>query len=91
MRVDEERTRLARMHRLDTRIAHLQTAVTAAHDTSLAFNTELLREHAFFVAAKHLETKRILVALADAHIDLHHHLVALFDSLLIQLQRIRVS
>ncbi|CAD6887297.1 unnamed protein product [Tilletia caries] len=40
--VDEERTRVERMQRLDGRIQELQEAVTTAHDTSIAFNAEMI-------------------------------------------------
>ncbi|PWY97164.1 hypothetical protein BCV70DRAFT_167539 [Testicularia cyperi] len=88
--VDEERTRVERMSRLDSRIKELQDAVTSAHDTSHAFNNELLRESAFFTHAKHQELKDILNTHAHGQIQLHSDLVDLFDSLIPQLERIRV-
>ncbi|SOV02750.1 related to SNX4 - Sorting NeXin [Ustilago sp. UG-2017a] len=89
--VDEERTRVGRMQRLDRKINELQDAVTSAHDTSQAFSSEVIREHSFFHLAKQQELKDILVTHADGQIELYAALVGLFDRLLPQLERIRVA
>ncbi|CCF48244.1 hypothetical protein NDA11_007678 [Ustilago hordei] len=89
--VDEERTRVGRMQRLDRKINELQDAVTSAHDTSQAFSSEVMREHSFFHLAKQQELKDILATHADGQIELYAALVSLFDRLLPQLERIRVA
>lgn len=52
----------------DTLSAQLQDAVSAAHDTSVAFDEEVLREHRVFQAAKRTELRDLLLSLADGHI-----------------------
>lgn len=89
--VDEERTRVGRMQRLDSRIKELQEAVTSAHDTSQAFNAEVLKENSVFHLAKQLELQHLLATHAQGQIDLYAHLVRLFDQLIPQLERIRVA
>lgn len=89
--VDEERTRVGRMQRLDVRIKELQDAVTSAHDTSQAFNNEVLRENVIFHLAKQQELKEILSTHAHGQIALHQELVDMFDHLIPQLERIRVA
>ncbi|SNX85822.1 related to SNX4 - Sorting NeXin [Melanopsichium pennsylvanicum] len=88
--VDEERTRVGRMQRLDGKIKELQDAVTSAHDTSTAFNAEVMKEHSMFHLAKEQELKEILGTHADGQIRLYQNLVDVFDTLLPQLERIRV-
>ncbi|KIS67864.1 uncharacterized protein UMAG_11290 [Mycosarcoma maydis] len=89
--VDEERTRVARMQRLDGKIKELQDAVTSAHDTSQAFNSEVMAEHRIFHLAKEQELKDMLATHANGQIDLYQNLVSLFDHLIPHLQAIRVA
>lgn len=89
--VDEERTRVGRMQRLDGKIKELQDAVTSAHDTSQAFNSEVMREHGIFQLAKEQELKDILATHAQGQIELYGELVGVFDQLIPQLERIRVA
>ncbi|GAC74848.1 vacuolar sorting protein VPS1 [Moesziomyces antarcticus T-34] len=89
--VDEERTRVGRMQRLDGKIGELGDAVTSAHDTSHAFNAQVMREHQIFHQAKQLELKDVLATHADGQIELYTELVGVFDALIPQLERIRVA
>lgn len=89
--VDEERTRVGRMQRLDGKIGELGDAVTSAHDTSHAFNAQVMREHQIFHQAKQLEMKDLLATHADGQIELYTELVGVFDALIPQLERIRVA
>ncbi|KAK0543357.1 intercellular trafficking and secretion [Tilletia horrida] len=89
--VDEERTRVERMQRLDGRIQALQDAVTTAHDTSMAFNAEMQREAKIFNMAKAPEMKDLLGTYADGQIDLYRNALDIFDSLIPSLERIRVD
>ncbi|KAE8216838.1 hypothetical protein CF327_g35 [Tilletia walkeri] len=89
--VDEERTRVERMQRLDGRIQELQEAVTAAHDTSIAFNSEMVREANIFNLAKAQEMKELLGTMADGQIELHRSAMESFDALIPSLERIRVD
>ncbi|KAJ9474107.1 Sorting nexin-4 [Pseudozyma hubeiensis] len=89
--VDEERTRVGRMQRLDGKIKELQDAVTSAHDTSQAFNGEVMVENRIFHLAKEQELKDVLATHADGQIELYEGLVGVFDQLIPQLERIRVG
>ncbi|CAD6902956.1 unnamed protein product [Tilletia laevis] len=89
--VDEERTRVERMQRLDGRIQELQEAVTTAHDTSIAFNAEMVREADIFNMAKAQEMKELLGTLADGQIELYRSAMESFDALIPSIERIRVD
>lgn len=65
---DADISREAKMRKLDNKIKELQEAVNAAHDTSIAFDEEVLREHRVFQAAKRAELKELFSSLADGHI-----------------------
>ncbi|SPO29526.1 related to SNX4 - Sorting NeXin [Ustilago trichophora] len=89
--IDEERTRVGRMQRLDGKIKELQEAVTSAHDTSTAFNKEVMREHTIFHLAKEQELKDILSTHAQGQIELYQNLIDMFDQLIPSLDNIRVG
>lgn len=88
---DADVSREGKMRKLDTKIKELQDAVGAAHDTSVAFDDEVLREHRVFQAAKRAELKELLKSLADGHIA--HYKKAMDDMHRCQpyLEAIRVS
>ena len=65
---DADLTREGKLRKLDGKIKELQDAVGAAHDTSLAFDEEVLKEHRVFQAAKRAELKELFLSLADGHI-----------------------
>ncbi|KAL7003952.1 intercellular trafficking and secretion [Cystobasidiomycetes sp. EMM_F5] len=65
---DADLTREGKIRKLDGKIKELQDAVSAAHDTSVAFDEEVLREHRVFQAAKRTELRDLLLSLADGHI-----------------------
>ncbi|KAI3480026.1 hypothetical protein L1887_57802 [Cichorium endivia] len=73
------------------KIGELGDAVTSAHDTSHAFNAQVMREHQIFHQAKQLELKDVLATHADGQIELYTELVGVFDALIPQLERIRVA
>jgi len=89
--VDEERTRVERMQRLDGRIHELQDAVTTAHDTSIAFNAEMNREAKIFNLAKAQEMKELLGTFADGQIELYRNAMESFDALIPSIERIRID
>ncbi len=62
---------MGRMQRLDGKIKELQDAVTSAHDTSQAFNSEVMTEHRIFHLAKEQELKDVLATHADGQIELY--------------------
>lgn len=65
---DADILRQEKMRKLDKKIEDMQAAVETAHDTSLAFDEEVLREHRVFQATKRAELKELLLSLADGHI-----------------------
>jgi sorting nexin-4 len=65
---DADISREGKMRKLDNKIKELQDAVSSAHDTSVAFDEEVLREHRVFQAAKRAELKELFSSLADGHI-----------------------
>lgn len=65
---DADISREAKTRKLDNKIKELQDAVNAAHDTSVAFDEEVLREHRVFQAAKRAELKELFSSLANGHI-----------------------
>ncbi|KAK9894591.1 hypothetical protein P389DRAFT_98607 [Cystobasidium minutum MCA 4210] len=88
---DADISREAKMRKLDNKIKELQEAVNAAHDTSIAFDEEVLREHRVFQAAKRAELKELFSSLANGHIA--HYEKAMDDMAKCQpfLESIRVS
>lgn len=89
--VDEERTRVERMARLDGRIAQLQEEVTTSHDVSVAFSNEVQKEHVVFNLAKDQEMKVLLGTYVNGQMDMYQHGVDLWDDLIPQLERIRTG
>lgn len=73
---DADILRQEKMRKLDKKIEDMQAAVETAHDTSLAFDEEVLREHRVFQATKRAELKELLLSLADGHIA-HYERVSL--------------
>lgn len=74
--VDADISREAKMRKMDNKIKELQEAVNSAHDTSVAFDEEVLREHRVFQAAKRAELKELFSSLANGHIA-HYEKVSL--------------
>lgn len=89
--VDEERTRVERMARLDSRIAQLQEEVTTSHDISVAFSNEVQKEHVVFNLAKDQEMKMLLGTYVDGQIEMYQRGLDLWDRLIPHLERIRVG
>lgn len=65
---DADILRQEKIRKLDKKIEDMTAAVETAHDTSLAFDEEVLREHRVFQATKRAELKELLLSLADGHI-----------------------
>lgn len=88
---DADISREGKIRKLDAKIKELQDAVGSAHDTSLAFDEEVLREHRVFQAAKRAELKELMTSLADGHMS--HYQRAMEDMQRCQpfLETIRVS
>lgn len=89
--VDEERTRVERMARLDGRINTLQEEVTTAHDISVAFSNEVQKEHQIFIMAKDQEMKSLLDTYIDGQIEMYQRGMDVWDRLIPHLERIRVE
>ncbi|TFL06085.1 lipid binding protein [Pterulicium gracile] len=88
---DDDRSRVAKAKKLDTKIKELQDAVTTAHETSDAFNDEALREQAIFQHAKEAEMKEMLGNLADGQIEYYKAAMDEWDRIIPTIQRIRVD
>ena len=80
--IDEERTRVERMQRLDGRIKELQDAVATSHDVSQAFSQQVTTEALMFEFAKQLEMKEMLEQYVDSKVELHTDALANWDRLL---------
>lgn len=89
--VDEERTRVERMQRLDGRIKELQDAVTLAHDVSVAFSDELVRENKTFHMAKDQEMRDLLGAYAEGQVQMWQRGAEAWDELIPALEAIKVD
>lgn len=89
--VDEERTRVERMARLDGRIAELQDAVTTAHDVSVAFSAEVGKENKTFHMAKDVEMKELMGAYADGQVEMWRRGAEIWDALIPRLEAIKVD
>ena len=74
---DADILRQEKIRKLDKKIEDMQAAVETAHDTSLAFDEEVLREHRVFQATKRAELKELLLSLADGHIAHYERVGAL--------------
>ncbi|KAH9835932.1 lipid binding protein [Rhodofomes roseus] len=88
---DDDRSRVERMRKLDTKIKELQDAVATAHDTSDAFSDEVLREQTVFQYAKEAEMKEMLGNLADGQIEFYKAAMEEWDRIIPIIQRIRVD
>jgi len=88
---DDDRTRVEKMRKLDTKIKELQDAVTTAHETSDAFGEEALREQTIFQYAKEAEMKEMLGNLANAQIEFFKAAMDEWDRIIPTLQKIRVD
>lgn len=89
--VDEERTRVERMSRLDGRIQELQDAVTLSHDVSVAFSDEVTRENGIFHVAKDEEMKDLLGSYADGQVEMWRRGMDVWDALIPRLEAIKVD
>ncbi|KIY69162.1 hypothetical protein CYLTODRAFT_420980 [Cylindrobasidium torrendii FP15055 ss-10] len=89
--MDDDRSRVEKMKKLDTKIKELQEAVTTAHETSDAFSDETLREQAIFQFAKQAEMKEMLGNLADGQIEFYKASIEEWDRIIPVIQRIRVD
>lgn len=88
---DDDRSRVEKMRKLDTRIKELQNAVTRTHDDSDAFSEEVLREQTIFQYAKEAEMKEMLGNMANAQIEFYKAAMDEWDRIIPVLQRIRVD
>ncbi|PSS05451.1 hypothetical protein PHLCEN_2v3831 [Hermanssonia centrifuga] len=88
---DDDRSRVEKMRKLDTKIKELEDAVTAAHDTSDAFSEETLREQKIFQYAKEAEMKEMLGHLADGQIEFYKAAMEEWERIIPIIQRIRVD
>lgn len=89
--VDEERTRVERMARLDGRIKELQDAVTLSHDVSVAFSDEVMKENRVFHMAKDQEMKDLLGSYADGQVEMWKRGEEAWDALIPKLEAIKVD
>ncbi|KAF5323530.1 hypothetical protein D9611_005678 [Ephemerocybe angulata] len=89
--MDDDRSRVEKMKKLDTKIKELQDAVTTAHETSDAFNDATLREQTIFQYSKEAEMKDILGDLADGQIEFYKAAMEEWDRVIPIIQRIRVD
>ncbi|KAJ3524905.1 hypothetical protein NMY22_g10800 [Coprinellus aureogranulatus] len=89
--LDDDRSRVEKMKKLDTKIKELQDAVTTAHETSDAFNDATLREQSIFQYAKEAEMKELLGDLADGQIEFYKAAMEEWDRVIPIIQRIRVD
>ncbi|KAG8920999.1 intercellular trafficking and secretion [Tulasnella sp. 419] len=89
--VDDERTRVEKMKKLDSKIKELENEVTMAQETSEAFSDETLKEQNVFHHAKSAEMKEALGALADGQIEMYKQAMEEWDRIIPIMQRIRVD
>jgi len=89
--LDDDRSRVERMRKLDVKIKELEDAVTTAHETSDAFGDETLREQVIFQHAKEAEMKEMLGSLADGQIEFYKAAMEEWDRIIPVIQRIRVD
>ncbi|KZT02463.1 uncharacterized protein LAESUDRAFT_661685 [Laetiporus sulphureus 93-53] len=88
---DDDRSRVERMGKLDSKIKELQDAVTTAHETSDAFSDEVLREQVIFQYAKEAEMKEMLGNFADGQIEFYKAAMEEWDRIIPVIQHIRVD
>ncbi|KAH9937303.1 uncharacterized protein B0H18DRAFT_970001 [Fomitopsis serialis] len=88
---DDDRSRVEKARKLDTKIKELQDAVATAHETSDAFSEEVLREQSVFQYSKEAEMKEMLGNLADGQIEFYKAAMEEWDRIIPIIQRIRVD
>ncbi|KAF7784070.1 hypothetical protein Agabi119p4_235 [Agaricus bisporus var. burnettii] len=88
---DDDRSRVEKMRKLDSKIKELQDAVTTAHETSDAFSEETLREQLVFQHAKDAEMKDMLGNFAEGQIEFYKAAMEEWDRIIPIIQRIRVD
>ncbi|CAG7847958.1 Sorting nexin-4 AltName: Full=Autophagy-related protein 24 [Serendipita indica DSM 11827] len=88
---DDDRTRVEKMRKLDAHIKELQEAVSTAHETSDAFNDEVIKESVIFQYAKESEMRELLLALIEGQIEMYRQSAEEWDRIVPILQRIRVD
>jgi len=89
--VDDDRSRVEKMRKLDVKIKELQEAVTSAHETSDAFSDETLLEQSVFQYAKRAEFKDMITMLADDHVAFYRNVIEEWERIIPVLQRIKVE
>jgi sorting nexin-4 len=89
--IDEERTRVERMARLDGRIKELQDAVTTSHDVSQAFSDEVIKENQIFHMAKDQEMKDLIGAYTQGQVEMWKKGADLWDGLIPRLEAIKTD
>ncbi|KAF8320548.1 lipid binding protein [Cantharellus anzutake] len=87
---DDDRSRVEKMRKLDTKITELQDAVTTASETSEAFSSETLKEYTVFQHAKRAEMKDLFDAVADGQIDTYRKAMEEWEKIIPVMQRIRL-
>lgn len=80
--IDEERTRVERMQRLDLRIKELQDAVATSHELLEKFSAQVLTESVLFEYGKQLELQSVLGHLARSKTQLYSDSVDKWDRFL---------
>ncbi|EMD41897.1 SNX4-like sorting nexin [Gelatoporia subvermispora B] len=88
---DDDRSRVEKMRKLDTKIKELQDAVTTAHETSDAFSDEVLLEQTVFQYNKEMEMKEMLGNFADGQIEFYKAAMEEWENIIPIIQRIRVD
>lgn len=80
--VDEERTRVERMQRLERRTQDLQDAVANSHEVLQSFSNQVLSEALLFEYDKQQELQGVLQQLAQSKVQLYSESVQKWDRLL---------
>lgn len=80
--VDEERTRVERLQRLDARKAELRDAVTQAHDVLTSFTSQVDTESVLFDYNKQQEMHEVLAGLARGKVAFYQQSVRKWDLML---------
>ncbi|KAI9206582.1 uncharacterized protein BJ171DRAFT_421660 [Polychytrium aggregatum] len=88
--VDLEKAKVARIGRLELKIAELQDAVDSSHQTAEAFTNEISKEMDLFEANKSMDFKEILRRSTDAQLEYHQRGQKLWDDLIPILEGIRL-
>nr|VWO94277.1 Sorting nexin-4 (Autophagy-related protein 24) [Ganoderma boninense] len=92
---DDDRTRVERMRKLDTKIKEVKIfiffPIYTAHETSDAFSDETLREQRIFQSAKESEMKEMLGNYVDGQIEFYKAAMEEWERIIPIIQRIRVD